>query len=81
MLCVLRTLLPFELLYRDIKSLRIFNFDLDYIEARLRKRNFHHKKNLVILFDLAEFDNLKSFIRNKELIIQKADKGTFLKWN
>ena len=69
-------LLPFELLYRDTNSLRISNFDLDSIKARLRDSAYKEtskfmEKNL----PKAEFDALKSLIRNKELIIQKADKG------
>ena len=74
-------LLPFELLYSlyRVNSLRISNFDLDCIKARLRDSAFSSyketskfmKKNL----PKAEFDALKSLIRNKELIIQKADKG------
>ena len=72
-------LLPIELLYRDINSLRISNFDLDCIKARLRDSEFSSyketskftKNNLT----KAEFVALKFLIRNKELIIQKADKG------
>ena len=72
-------LLPFDLLYRDINSLTISNFYLDCIKATLRDTTFSsyketskfREKNL----PQAEFDALKSLIRNKELIIQKADKG------
>ena len=72
-------LLPFELLYRDINSLRISNFDLDCIKARLRDSTFSSYKETSKFMEKnlpkAEFDALKSLIRNKELIIQKADKG------
>ena len=33
-------LLPFELLYSDVNSLRISNFDLDYIKATIRDSTF-----------------------------------------
>ena len=71
-------MLPFELLYRDINSLRISNFDLDCTKARLRDSAFSSYKETSKFTEnnlpKAEFDDLKSLIRNKELIIQKADK-------
>ena len=39
-------LLPFEFLYRDINSLRISNFDLDCIKARLRDSAFSSYKEI-----------------------------------
>ena len=72
-------LLPFELLYGDINSLRISNFDLDCIKARLRDSTFLSCKETSKFMEnnlpKAEFDALKSLIRNKELIMQKADEG------
>ena len=72
-------LLPFELLYRDINSLRISNFDLDCIKAQLRDSAFSSYKETSKFMEKnlpkAEFDALQFLIRNKELIIQKADKG------
>ena len=66
-------------MYRDIKSLRISNFDLDGIKARLRESIFSSygetSKFMENNLNKAEFDTLKSLIRNKELIIQKTDKG------
>ena len=72
-------LLPFDLLYRDINLLRISNFSLDCIKARLKDSAFSLYKETSKFMEKnlpkAEFDALKSLIRNKELIIQKADKG------
>ena len=66
-------------MYRDIKSLRISNSDLDGIKARLRESIFSSygetSKFMENNLNKAEFDTLKSLIRNKELIIQKTDKG------
>ena len=73
MLYRLRT---FELLYRDIDSLGISNSDLDCIEARLRDSSFSSYKESTKFMEnnlpKVESDALKSLIRNKELLIQKA---------
>ena len=65
-------------MYRDIKSLRISNSDLDDIKARLRESVFSSyretSKFMENNLNKAEFDTLKSLIRNKEQIIQKTDK-------
>ena len=78
MLTYANYLLPFELLYRDINSLRISIFDLDCIKARLRDSAFSSYKEISKFMEnnlpKAEFDALKSLIRNKELISQRADK-------
>ena len=72
-------MLPFELLCRDINSLSISNFHLYYIKARLRDSAFSSYKetNKFMGNNLpkAEFEALKSLIRDKELIVQKTDKG------
>ena len=72
-------LLPFELVYRDINSLRISNFDLDCIKARLRDSAFLSYKETGKFMEnnlpKDELDAIKSLIRNKELIIQRAHKG------
>ena len=61
-------LLPFELLYRDINSLKIPNFDLDSIEDRLRDSTFSSYKGTSKFMEnnllKAEFDALKSLIRS-----------------
>ena len=71
-------MLLFELLYRDINSLRIPNFDLDYVKARLQDYAFSSYKGASKFMEnnlpKAKFNALKSLIRNKELIVQKADK-------
>ena len=72
-------LLLFELLYRDINSLRISNFDLDCIKARLRDSAFSFYKEASKFMEnhlpKAKFDALKFLMKNKELTIQKADKS------
>ena len=72
-------ILPFELLYRDINSLKISNFELDCLKARLRDSAFSSYKETSKFMEnnlpKAEFHALQSLIRNKELIIQKVDKG------
>ena len=69
-----------ETFFADLCCLEgISCFDLDCVKARLRDSTLssykeaskYMKKNLL----KAEFDALKSLIRNKELIIQKANKG------
>ena len=71
-------MLLFELLYRDISSLRIPNFDLNYVKARLQDYAFSSYKGASKFMEnnlpKAKFNALKSLIRNKELIVQKADK-------
>ena len=72
-------LLPFELLVRDIDFCEIPSFDKEFIRSRLRdcaitsfrdsgkinENNLSKKEHLA----------LKSLIKNRDLIIQKADKG------
>ena len=64
---------------RDINSLRISNCDLNCIKARLRDSTFPSYKETSKFMEnnlpKAEFHALKSLIRNKELILQKADIG------
>ena len=62
---------------RYINLLRISNFDIDCIKAKLRDSAFspyqETSKSMENNLAKAEFDALKSLIRNKKLIIQKGD--------
>ena len=72
-------LLPFELLFRDIDLREIRSYDKEYIRGRLsgcaftsfRDSSKINENNLSKEEHLA----LKDLIKNKALIIQKADKG------
>ena len=71
---------PFELLFRDIKTNDIDNFALNSIKSKLSDiayssfSTFHQKKVKVNLNE-GEIRALKHFCNQKDLIIQKADKG------
>ena len=73
-------MLPFELLYRDFDSLEVSNLDKEFIKSRLRDSDFSSCKDASKTFEKnlpkAEFDALKILLKNKDIIIQKADKGT-----
>ena len=72
-------LLPFELLFRDIDLCEIASYDKEFIRSKLRdcvitsfrdsgkinENNLSKKEHLA----------LKNLIKNRDLIIQKADKG------
>ena len=72
-------MLPFELLFRDIDLLDIPRTDRDVIHGRLRDCAFtsyrdagkHTDKNLLKDEQFA----LSTLIKNKDLVIKKADKG------
>ena len=72
-------MLPFELLYRDVDSLEVFNLDKKFIKSRLRDSAFSSDKDAGKTFEKnlpkAEFDALKILLKNKDIIIQNADKG------
>ena len=72
-------LLPFELLFRDIDLCDVPSYDKEFIRSRLRDCAFTyfrdsskiHENNLSKEEHLA----LKDLIKNRDLVIQKADKG------
>ena len=72
-------MIPFELLYRDVNSLEVSNLDKEFIKSRLRDSAFSSYKDTSKTFGKnlpkAEFDALKILLKNKDIIIQKADKG------
>ena len=72
-------MLPFELLYRDVDSLEVSNLDKEFIKSRLRDSAFASYKDtgktLEKNLPKEEFDALKILLKNKGIIVQKADKG------
>ena len=74
-------LLPFELLFRDIKREDLCNKDMSLIKARLLDtaltsyQNFSSNKDPPENLTPSEFKALKRLSKNKNIVIQKADKG------
>ena len=72
-------LLPFELLFRDIDLLDIPRTDRDFIQGRLRDCAFTSYrdvgKNIDRNLSKEEHFAFKYLVKNKDLIIQEADKG------
>ena len=72
-------MLPFELLFRDIDLLDIPRTDRDFIQGRLRDCAFTSYrdvgKNTDKNLSKEEQFALSTLIKNKDLVIQKADKG------
>ena len=74
-------LVPFELLYRDLKKEEISSDDLSIIKARLLDtaltsyQDFVNDKSLPENLSSSEFKKLQSFTKNNNIVIQKADKG------
>ena len=74
-------LLPFELLFRNIKREDLCNKDMSLIKARLLDtaltsyQNFSSDKDPPENLTPSEFKALKSLSKNKNIVIQKADKG------
>ena len=72
-------LLPFELLFRDIDVLDIPSTDKDFIQGRLRDCAFTSYrdvgKNIDRNLPKEEYFALRTLVRKKDLVIQKADKG------
>ena len=72
-------LVPFEVLYRDVDSLEVSNLDIEFIKSRLRYSAFSLDKDTSRTFEKnlpkVEFDVSKVLLKNKDIVIQKADKG------
>ena len=72
-------MIPFELLYRDVDSLEVSNLDKEFIKSRLRDSTFSSYMDTSKTFEKnllkAEFEALKILLKNKDIILQKADKG------
>ena len=71
-------MLPFELLYRDVDSLEVSNLDKEFVKSRLRDSAFSSYKDTGKTFEKnlpkEEFDLLNILLKNKDIIVQKADK-------
>ena len=72
-------LLPFELLFGDVNSLNFSSFDKECVKCRLRDCAYSSFKQVSKISDKnlpdEEIKALKNLIENKDLVIQKADKG------
>ena len=72
-------MLPFELLYRNVDCLEVSNLSKEFIKSRLRDSGCSSYKDTSKPFEKnllkAEFDALKILLKNKDIIVQKADKG------
>ena len=74
-------LLPFELLFRDIEREDLCNEDMSLIKTRLLDtaltsyQNFSSDRNPPENPTASEFKALKRLPKNKNIVIQKADKG------
>ena len=74
-------LLLFELLFRDIKRENLYNEDISVIKARMLDtaltsyRNFSSDRLPFKNLTSSEFEALKRISKNKDIVIQKADKG------
>ena len=73
-------LLPFEFLYRDIKDLDLPNEKTNFLKAKtkdcaLSSFKLYNEKDVVSSLNWEEIFALKTLSKNKDLIIQKSDKG------
>ena len=73
-------LLPFELLYHDIHNLDITNEKKEVLKTRIKDCAFssfksYNENGAPLHLTPEEFTALKSLSKNKNLIIQKSDKG------
>ena len=72
-------MLTFELLYRDVDFLQVSNLDKQFVKSRVRDPAFSSYKDTGKTFESnlpkVEFDSLKILLKNKDIIVQKEDKG------
>ena len=72
-------LLRFELLFRDVNSLNFSSFNKECVKSRLQDCAYSSFKQVLKIFDKnlpdEEIKALKNLIENKDLVIQKPDKG------
>ena len=72
-------LLPFELLYRDIKDLDLPNEKTNFLKTKIKgcalsSFKLYNEKGAVYRLNKDEINALKTLSKNKDLIIQKSDK-------
>ena len=65
-------LLPFEMVYRDIKTMDITSSDIDIIKVALKEYAYSFLKKLNLSRN--EYNALKNLSSLKNIIIQKSDK-------
>ena len=70
----------FELLWPDIKNIDLPNEKTNFLKAKIKdcalsSFKFYNEKSAVSSLNKDEFLALKTLFRNKDLIIQKSDKG------
>ena len=73
-------LLPFELLYQDIKGLDLPNEKTNFLKAKIQdcalsSFKLYNEKGTVSSLNKDEISALKTLSKNNDLIIQKSDKG------
>ena len=72
-------MLPFELLYKDVDSLEVCNLNKELIKSRLRYYAFSSYQNtgktLEKNLSKEKFVVLKILLKNKDIVVQKTDKG------
>ena len=73
-------LLPFELLYCDIKDLDLPNEKTNFLKAKIKdcallSFKLYNEKGAVSSLNKGEISALKTLSKNNDLIIQKSDKG------
>ena len=73
-------LLPFELLYRDIKDLDLPKELTNFLKAKIKdcalsSFKLYNEKGAVSSLNKDEISALKTLSKNNDLIIQKSDKG------
>ena len=73
--------MPFELLYRDIKDLDLPNEKTNFLKAKIKdcplsSFKLYNEKGAVSSLNKDEINALKTLSKDKDLIIQKSDKGS-----
>ena len=72
-------MVPFELLYRGVNPLEVFNLVKACIKSRLRASAFSSYKDTGKTLDKnlhkVKFDALKILLKNNNILVQKVDKG------
>ena len=67
-------MLPFEPLLREIKTNDLTTSQSNSLKSKLLAYNFFGRERPVSNFSEAELDTLENLTKNKNLVIQKADK-------
>ena len=72
-------LLPFEMLFREINSFDIGDFNKEFVKSRLRDSAYSSFKQVSRIsnknLSREQPKTLNNLVKNKDLVIQKADKG------